>query len=135
MQEYYDGILLYEVMMDKVWNKVVKDIIGLKGFYELYKFNYQWSMCYNVMVYECKDVVMVQQVSKLFMKSDIIFFKIVLSVVNKDLELNLKVKINKYEVDNILFLKGCELKKGVNLVYEFDGKYYVVKVDEVFFLG
>ena len=32
MNEYHDGILLYEVMSDKVWNKAMKDTVGLKNF-------------------------------------------------------------------------------------------------------
>lgn len=130
MQEYHDGILLYEVMTDKVWNKAVRDTSGLKQFYETHKANYQWGTRYNAMVYECKDAAVAQEVSKL-LKSDTISSKTVLGIVNKESELNLKVKTNKYEVENTPFLKGRELKKGVNPAYEFDGKYYVVKVEEV----
>src|SRR5690606_3247240 len=33
MDEYHDGILLYEVMSDKVWNKAMSDTSGLEAYY------------------------------------------------------------------------------------------------------
>ena len=35
VKEYHDGIILYEVMSDMVWNKAVKDTTGLKEFMRL----------------------------------------------------------------------------------------------------
>ena len=33
LQEYHDGIILYEIMQDQVWNKAVKDTAGLRVFF------------------------------------------------------------------------------------------------------
>ena len=40
MQEYRDGILLFDLTDKKVWTKAMKDTIGLKGFYDTNKNNY-----------------------------------------------------------------------------------------------
>ncbi len=40
MQEYRDGILLFELTDQKVWSKAVKDTTGSKAFYEKNKTNY-----------------------------------------------------------------------------------------------
>ncbi|MDO9511803.1 MAG: peptidylprolyl isomerase [Bacteroidales bacterium] len=43
MQEYHDGILLFEMTQKKVWEKAVADTTGLEAFYETVKNNYLWD--------------------------------------------------------------------------------------------
>ena len=53
MQEYRDGILLFDLMDQKVWGKAVKDSIGLKQYYELTKDSYKWSERVEATVFTC----------------------------------------------------------------------------------
>ena len=62
--------------------------------------------------------------------NDTITSKHVIEKVNKDSELNLKVKMNKFDIETTSFLKGQNLKAGINPTYEFEGKLYVVKVSK-----
>jgi peptidyl-prolyl cis-trans isomerase SurA len=130
MQEYHDGILLYEIMTDKVWNKASRDTIGLTQFYESNKMNYVWEERVDAMVYECYSKEIANNVHKMIL-NDTINSKHVLEKINKESELNLKVKTNKFEIQNTDFLKGQSLKKGVNAPYELNGKFYVIKVAEI----
>lgn len=43
MQEYRDGILLFDLTDQKVWSKAVKDTTGLEAFYQKNKSNYVWA--------------------------------------------------------------------------------------------
>lgn len=43
LQEYRDGILLFSLMNEKVWQKALMDSIGQIRFYEENKENYQWK--------------------------------------------------------------------------------------------
>lgn len=43
LKEYRDGILLFELMDNKVWSKAVEDTVGLKNFYEENKEDYMWE--------------------------------------------------------------------------------------------
>ncbi len=43
LKEYYEGILLFELMDQKVWTKAVKDSVGIVEFFEKHKMNYQWD--------------------------------------------------------------------------------------------
>lgn len=40
LQEYEEGLLLFEIMEAEVWDKALKDSTGLKGYYEKHKGNY-----------------------------------------------------------------------------------------------
>jgi peptidyl-prolyl cis-trans isomerase SurA len=130
MQEYHDGILLYEIMSDKVWNKAIRDTTGLKDYFTSHNSAYQWGKRYDCYVYECASDKVAKQVATL-LKSDTISSKTVLDIVNKDSELNLRVKTGKMEVENTAYLKGKDLKKGVNAAYTFEGKQYIVKVNNI----
>ncbi|MBU2018455.1 MAG: peptidylprolyl isomerase [Bacteroidetes bacterium] len=130
MQEYHDGILLYEVMSDKVWNKAIKDTTGLKEYFESNRSKYQWKERYDAVIYECSTKEIAKDVHTMIL-NDTINSKDVLDKINKDSELNLKVRTNKYEWQDTDFLKDQSLKLGVNSAYLFDGKHYVVKIDEI----
>lgn len=127
--EYHDGILLYEIMTDKVWNKAMKDTTGLKNYFEQNRSNYMWGNRMDAIVYECANQTIADQVYKMIL-NDTINSKHVLDAINKDSELNLRVRTNKFDSDQTTFLKDRNLQIGVNKPYELDGKIYVVKVDE-----
>ena len=65
MQEYRDGILLFDLMDQKVWGKAVKDSVGLKQYYELTKDNYQWSERVDATVFTCLNQEVAKRVRKL----------------------------------------------------------------------
>lgn len=56
VQEYHDGILLFEVSLREVWDKAGKDTVGLTRFFQTNKKNYTWDAPrYKGFVVYCKD--------------------------------------------------------------------------------
>lgn len=51
MQEYRDGILLFELTEDKIWSRASQDTIGLESFYKANKNNYMWGERVDVSFY------------------------------------------------------------------------------------
>lgn len=90
MQEYRDGILLFELTDQKVWSKAVKDSVGSKAFYEKNKTNYMWDERAEASVYSCGSDKVAAQVRGLMKKKKT--EKDILAVVNKDSQLNLQVE-------------------------------------------
>jgi len=130
LTEYHDGILLYEIMSEKVWNKAIKDTTGLKNFFETNRNNYAWNKRLDAVVYICNSQDIAINVFGMI-QNDTINSKHVIDIINKESTLPLSVKTNKFDIEQTNFLNGRNLQKGANAPYEFDGKFYVVKVTEV----
>ena len=43
IQEYHDGLLLYEISNRAVWDKAQKDVAGLTSFFKKHKKDYKWE--------------------------------------------------------------------------------------------
>lgn len=43
VQEYHDGILLFDISLEKVWDKAAKDEEGLAAYFNAHKANYTWD--------------------------------------------------------------------------------------------
>jgi peptidyl-prolyl cis-trans isomerase SurA len=130
VQEYHDGIILYEIMSDKVWNKAVKDTTGLKSYYDIQKTKYMWPDRIDATVYICASSDVSDKVFKMLKKKKN-NSRVILEEVNEDSELNLDVKMNKYIQSSTGFLKGKSFVKGRNEGYEFENKFYVIFVNEM----
>jgi peptidyl-prolyl cis-trans isomerase SurA len=55
VQEYHDGILLFDLTDQMVWSKAVKDSVGLEKFYNEHKNNYLWDTRLDAAIYSCRD--------------------------------------------------------------------------------
>lgn len=64
MQEYHDGILLFDLTDKKVWSKAVKDTAGLQEFYNKNKNNYMWGERVEASVYSCDNADVSKKVRK-----------------------------------------------------------------------
>lgn len=55
LQEYHDGILLFNLTEDKVWRKAVEDSAGLKTFYDTLAEKYMWEQRIAISKYTYAD--------------------------------------------------------------------------------
>ncbi|MFO8053735.1 MAG: peptidylprolyl isomerase [Bacteroidales bacterium] len=52
LREYHDGILLFNLMKEKIWSKAMEDTTGLKAFYEDHKHEHMWGERLHATIYE-----------------------------------------------------------------------------------
>ena len=97
MDEYKDGILLFNLTDQKVWSKAIKDTVGAKEYYEKNKDHFLWDERLDASIYTVKDEKTADKVRKMIKggKTD----KEIMAALNKDTVFNVMV-------DSKLFLKG-----------------------------
>ncbi|HXA03153.1 MAG TPA: peptidylprolyl isomerase [Cytophagaceae bacterium] len=128
MQEYRDGILLFDLMDKKVWTKAVKDTAGLNEFYEKNKNNYLYEERSDASVYTAATEKLADEAHKMMEKGK--SEKEVIAKLNKDSQLNLLVEskiFNKGENSTV----DANWIPGVSPIKETDKKFTFVKVNKI----
>ena len=65
IQEYHDGLLLYEISNREVWDRAAKDEVGLKAWFDVHKKDYAWTEPhYKGIAYHVKTKADVKAVKK-----------------------------------------------------------------------
>ncbi len=134
MEEYADGIMLFELMDRNVWSKASKDTTGLKAFYETKKNKYQWEPGFSGVIYTFKNEAMLKEGQKLFSKKDVKdedFLKKINTEENPDA---VTVVHGRYEFSKYKDYPQSELIKGkfTKPRKNENGTYSAVRVDEVY---
>ena len=87
--EYHDGILMYQLQKDEVWDMAISDTIGLQQYYSDNKTNYVWPNRVQAKIYSCSDINILKRVQrKLKRGSD---SQNLLNTINKSSTLNLSL--------------------------------------------
>ena len=66
MNEYHDGILLFNISQEKIWNYAAKDTAGLEDFYQKDKKKHMWGDRFKGHIITCKDVSVREEAENLF---------------------------------------------------------------------
>lgn len=65
VKEYHEGILLFDLMDKKVWNKAIVDTIGLEQFYLKNMGEYQWDERLDAVVFSSDEMLDIEMVREL----------------------------------------------------------------------
>ncbi|MBA3647063.1 MAG: peptidylprolyl isomerase [Chitinophagales bacterium] len=122
MEEYMNGILLFDLASDKVWTKAVEDTTGLKTFYEAGKNNYMGQERAQVTTYMCKNKDCEEDLKKYMAKNS--SDNDLLSKLNRKGKTNLTIATAEFEKG-----KESEIEK---LGWGTAGTTYTVNSDSVF---
>lgn len=105
INEYHDGILLFELMDKKVWSKAVKDTAGLQGFYASHSAKPTWPLRYRLYTFSCKDQPTAKKVRKLAGKQIKPGQDLDLNSLNK--QINSDSQLNLESTSAILSARDC----------------------------
>lgn len=129
IQEYHDGLLLYEISNKLVWDKAAKDDSGLANFFKKNKKRYEWDEPrFKGMAFHVKDEADVQAVKDCVKKLPFDKWAEKLrSTFNNDSVLRIRVEKGIFKkgdnalVDSVIFKKDTTVTKVKD--YPIDGVY------------
>jgi peptidyl-prolyl cis-trans isomerase SurA len=115
LNEYHDGILLFNIMDDKVWSKAVKDSTGLMTFYEENKTKYKTNKRLEVKIYVCTSEDMAKKAVKYINKRDKKAYtdSIIVEMLANDFGDTINVKHEIYEIGKDELIADLKWKKGI----------------------
>jgi len=128
LNEYRDGILLFDITDKMVWTKALKDTSGLQRFYEGHKNNYMWTERADASIYTCADDKVAKEVRKMIKegKTD----AEIQSLINAKAANSVTIQSNKYEKKEN-GLVDANWKQGASDNQTQDGKVVFVNVKTI----
>ncbi|WP_394757935.1 peptidylprolyl isomerase [Flavobacterium sp.] len=129
IEEYRDGLLLFDLMEKEIWEKAKQDTLGLKNYYNANQNKYQWKNRADVLVASSTKMDVVKNARKLLKKDQTADF--LKETLNTKEVVNIMTKQETYEEGSDNFPKNGKFKIGVSDVYK-DGEFYFVnKVSKI----
>jgi peptidyl-prolyl cis-trans isomerase SurA len=128
MDEYTDGIILFDITDKNVWSKAVNDTIGLKEYYNTHKSKYMWGNRLNATIYRAGSDAASKIVNELIAKKvgdDSIKHRINAQNIG-----GVSIESGKYEKGANKLLENVKWEKGIEN-FVSDGIYVTVVVSEI----
>ena len=129
INDYRNGLLVYDVMNKNIWQIAKTDSTGLKDYYETKKNNYKWEKRLDVDIYSSSDEITTKQVQTLLMRGEEL--ATIKKQINSDGKINVITVSDVFEIDQSELPEDIIPEKGVSDIKLNDGFYVVVNIKEV----
>lgn len=126
MDEYRDGLLLFDLMEKEIWNRAKSDTTGLMNFHKANIQNYQWKKRHDVDILSSTDKATIEKAQSFLKKGKSIDY--IKEKLNKDGKVNIMVKSGLYEENYDVLSQYPNVATGVTSVALKDKYYFVVNV-------
>ncbi|GAB3725602.1 peptidylprolyl isomerase [Flavobacterium koreense] len=129
MEEYRDGLLLFDLMDKEIWQRSKTDSVGLKAFYETQKNKYQWKARVTSEIYSSRDKETMNKVLAMLKKGKTP--KDVKDKFNTEQVLNVMLYEGTYEEGDSALPQGTKMELGLSEITNKGEYYFITKVNKV----
>lgn len=129
MEEYRDGLLLFDLMDKEIWQRSKTDSVGLKAFYETQKNKYQWKTRVTSEIYSSRDKETMNKVLAMLKKGKTP--KDVKDKFNTEQVLNVMLYEGTYEEGDSALPQGTKMELGLSGITNKGEYYFITKVNKV----
>ncbi len=129
MDEYRDGLLLFDLMEKEIWEKSKNDSIGLQKFYEVNKEKYRWNNRIDAAIYSSTKIEVIKKAQKMLKdKNSAESIKEKLNTAGK-----VEIMENQgiYEMQNAIVPKNVKFELGISDIVKQGDYYFITKVNKL----
>jgi len=129
MEEYRDGLLLFDLMEKEIWERAKTDTIGLQKFYHDHKMEHLWKNRVEATILSSTKMDMIKNALALLKKkTDPQKIKEKLNINNV---VNVMANSGTFEEGSDALPKGTKYEVGISDIFKEGEYYFVIKVDKV----
>lgn len=129
LQEYHDGILLFELSDQKVWKKATADSLGLDGYYQEHKMENMWPERVEAVIYKSLDDSIAKEVK--LMVTDSLSNDSISKTVNVESQLNLVMDEGLFAKEDDDIFSKVEWKRGVSEIVLLNSQFIFVNITDI----
>ncbi len=130
LQEYQDGLLLFDLLQKKIWNKAEEDTIGLKEFYTKNIQKYKWKKRVDADIASCTKKEKAELVKKYLEEGKTT--KEIKDLVNEGPTIHVLFTSGKFEIDSKKLPKNLEIKEGVSKIFkDKNNDFKIVRIKKI----
>ena len=121
MEEYHDGILLFELTDRKVWSRAVRDTTGLQEYWTKHEAEYAWKTRVDGRIFRCADAAAAERI-------------LAVAQAGGDIETERREMVSENPLS--ITIEERRLEEGLNPVFdaalaELDGQAGITALEEV----
>ncbi|VXC33188.1 Peptidylprolyl isomerase [Flavobacterium sp. 9AF] len=129
MDEYRDGLLLFDLMEKEIWVKAKTDTIGLQKFYENHKNDYMWKKRVDIDLLSSTDSKIIKKAQSYLKSGKTLEF--IKEKLNKEDKVNVMVRSGLFEEDFDVLPEFKIEKEGVTSIVKKEEYFFTANVKEV----
>jgi peptidyl-prolyl cis-trans isomerase SurA len=118
VQEYREGILLFDIMNQEVWNKALIDTIGLEQYYQNNIDNYQWDERLDAIIFSSEKMQDIEMIRNMLNLS---YYQIYESQLSYDIPID----------NEILDIMTSTIDSLISFIYSDTTKWLEISCDKI----
>ncbi|WP_333695185.1 peptidylprolyl isomerase [Flavobacterium sp.] len=129
MDEYRDGLLLFDLLEKEIWEKSKTDTLGLKSFHEQNRMKYVWKKRYDMVLLSSTQADVAKKAHKMLKQGktpDAIKLAF-----NTENQVKIMATAGEYEEGSDVLPKQIPNKTGLQEVFQEGNYYYVLMVNAI----
>ena len=133
LNEFRDGILLFELTNKLVWKKAMEDTIGLQNFFNENSEDYWWEQRVEANIYTCANSKVLSRLKRvLSRKKEDDSTNDILELINQNDPLNLQLNTDKYSKGDNKFVDQVKWEKGTYVIETNEDAVVLVEILNVY---